>query len=279
VWRRSARAVYRAAIRRSAKRHRSAPTANEAMVFAPHPDDETLGCGGTIVLKRRLGAQVTIVAMTDGAAASGADAEGAGLKAVRQVELLEAARVLGVPAERLIFLEYPDGRLRDFRQDATDRVRALIESLRPVEIFVPYRHDGHPDHEATSEIVHAALRSLVGRFRVLVFEYPVWFLYHWPLVDAPVNGRIPLLSTLRSSGLRAARVFREFQANCDVSGVLDVKRDALERHRSQLTGSPSHPQWRSLAALSDGEFLELFLGDDELFHRADSSPSPAPRHR
>jgi LmbE family N-acetylglucosaminyl deacetylase len=36
------------------------------VVFSPHPDDETLGCGSTIIKKKRLGADVTIVFMTDG---------------------------------------------------------------------------------------------------------------------------------------------------------------------------------------------------------------------
>ena len=267
--RHAARALYLAAIRQAAASHRAIPSAGAAIVFAPHPDDETLACGGTIAAKRRLGAHVTIVEMTDGAASYGELADGERLKAIREVEALEAARVLGVRAQDLIFLAYPDGRLGDFREQATARVRTIIDELRPREIFVPYGRDGHPDHEATSAIVRAALSPPALRCDVLVYEYPVWFLHHWPLVDAPLNGRVPLLSTLRCSGLRAARVLREFRASSYIGGVIDVKRTALERHRSQVIGPSSNPNWRSLADLSDGEFLELFLGDYELFHRAE----------
>jgi LmbE family N-acetylglucosaminyl deacetylase len=267
--RHAARAVYLGAIGQVAACHCAIPTARAAIVFAPHPDDETLGCGGTIAVKRRLGAHVTIVEMTDGEAAYGELADRERLKAIRQAEAIEAAHVLGVRAQDLIFLAYPDGRLGDFQEQATKRVRTIIDAVRPREIFVPYGRDGHPDHEATSAIVHAALSPLTNPFELPVYEYPVWFLHHWPLVDAPMSGRVPLLSTLRCSGLRAVRVLREFRASSYVAGVLDVKRSALERHRSQVAGPSSNPDWRSLADLSNGEFLELFLGDYELFHRAD----------
>ncbi|HYZ15794.1 MAG TPA: PIG-L deacetylase family protein [Candidatus Acidoferrum sp.] len=267
--RRAARAVYLAALGHVAASHRAIPSEQPAIVFAPHPDDETLGCGGTIAVKRRRGAEVTIVYMTDGAAAYGESADHERLTTIRHSEALEAAQVLGVRARDLIFLGYPDGRLGDFREQAAARVQTIIDTRRPREIFVSYGRDGHPDHEATSAIVHAALRSCTTRFEPLVYEYPVWFLHHWPLVDAPFNGRVPLLSTLRWSGDRAARILREFQASSYVGAVLDVKRSALERHRSQVAGPSSNPKWRSLADLSNGEFLELFLGDYELFHRAD----------
>ena len=42
-----------------------------AIVFAPHPDDETLGCGGTIIKKRQAGAKISIVFMTDGRTSHG----------------------------------------------------------------------------------------------------------------------------------------------------------------------------------------------------------------
>jgi LmbE family N-acetylglucosaminyl deacetylase len=267
--RRAARAVYLAAIGQAAAYHRAIPSGRSAVVFAPHPDDETLGCGGTIAVKRQLGAQVTIVEMTDGAAAYGEVADREALTRIRQAEAIEAAHVLGVQAQDLLFLGYPDGRLGEFHEEATARVRTIIDTLRPREIFVSYGHDGHPDHEATSGIVHAALSSRTSRFEIRVYEYPVWFLHHWPLVDAPLNGRVPLLSTLRWSGSRAARVLGEFRASSYVAGVLDLKRRALARHRSQVAGPSSNPDWRSLADLSNGEFLELFLGDYELFHRAD----------
>jgi LmbE family N-acetylglucosaminyl deacetylase len=277
--RHAARAVYLGALGRVAALHRAIPTASAAIVFAPHPDDETLGCGGTIALKRQLGAHVTIVAMTDGGAAYGERGDHEQLKAIRQGEAIEAAHVLGVPAQDLIFLAYPDGRLGDFHEQATARVHTIIDAVRPREIFIPYRRDGHPDHEETSAIVHAALSPLATSFELLVYEYPVWFLHHWPLVDAPVNGRIPLLSTFRYSGSRAVRVLWDFRASSYVAGVLDVKRSALERHRSQVARPSSDPDWRSLAGLSNGEFLELFLGDYELFHRADVPHRRSPVER
>jgi LmbE family N-acetylglucosaminyl deacetylase len=263
--RRAARAAYRGAIGYAAAARAAVPTACSAVVFSPHPDDETLACGGTIALKRRLGAAVTIVEMTSGEAAYGDARDGERLKTTRRAEAVAASEVLGVQEDDLIFLAYPDGRLGDFVEQATARVRTIIEGIGPRELFVPYAHDGHPDHEATSAIVHAAVRHTADPAAFVVYEYPVWFLHHWPLVEGPV------LSTLRWNAARAVRIFRDFRTTSDVREVLEVKRNALAHHRSQLAGRASNSAWRSLAELSNGDFLELFLGDFELFHRVQAS--------
>src|SRR5947209_4351316 len=59
-----------------------------ALVFAPHPDDETLGCGGAIVRKKRAGAVVKIVVMTDGSASHPGQIDPDELKKLRAEEML-----------------------------------------------------------------------------------------------------------------------------------------------------------------------------------------------
>jgi LmbE family N-acetylglucosaminyl deacetylase len=224
------------------------------LVFAPHPDDETLGCGGTIALKRGAGSAVTIVVMTDGG------------DAVRRDEAIAAAKTLGVDERDVVFFDYPDRALAAFIDEATRRVGDLIDALQPQEIFIPYREDAHADHIATNRIVHAALAERVDDDVPLVYEYPVWHLCHWPLVDESAYGRFPVLSTLYWGARMAVKTVREFRVSTDLRAVLDVKRAALECHRSQVT--PSTSSTPSLADLFDGGFLPLFLDRYEIFHRA-----------
>ncbi|HLL52387.1 MAG TPA: PIG-L family deacetylase, partial [Myxococcaceae bacterium] len=115
----SAPGTMRAALRRlhrTALGHLGRPLGEEelrrgAMVFAPHPDDETLGCGGTILRKRRAGAEVRIAFLTDGAASHAHLVPREALRALREREALEAAGALGVEASRVCWLGFPDGEL------------------------------------------------------------------------------------------------------------------------------------------------------------------------
>src|SRR5207248_577693 len=64
-----ARRILRAIQARRLREWRADELGRSAIVFAPHQDDEVLGCGGTIVRKLRAGADVTVVFLTDGSAA------------------------------------------------------------------------------------------------------------------------------------------------------------------------------------------------------------------
>lgn len=75
-----------------------------AIVFSPLPDDETLGCGDTIIRKRKLGAEVSIIVMTDGRKSHPGLISGDELRSLRRSEALEAGRMLGVTDDDVIFL-------------------------------------------------------------------------------------------------------------------------------------------------------------------------------
>jgi LmbE family N-acetylglucosaminyl deacetylase len=234
------------------------------IVFAPHQDDETLACGGTISAKRDLGAPVRIVFMTDGATSHAQFMDAQDLVQIRNVEALDAVRTLGIAEEAVEFLGFPDGRLRSFHETAVARTLEILLRHQPDEVFAPYRWDGVTDHEATCDVVLEAVR-LAGR-EIRVFEYPVWFWNQWPWVSLRLgmNGTAAqdLLRTTRHYwGLRA---LREFRVCVPVSKYLDSKRQALSMYRSQMT--PLKVGWPILSDVSGGEFLENFFQDFETFH-------------
>ena len=97
-------------------------TPRRVLVLAPHQDDETLGCGGMIRIRRDEGAVVHVAFLTDGMT-SGAGEE---LVGVRRNEAESAMALLGVDGSQVTFLGFPDGALRPQAASATHDVLGLL---------------------------------------------------------------------------------------------------------------------------------------------------------
>lgn len=236
-----------------------------AIVFAPHQDDETLGCGGTILKKRGAGAPVTCVFLTDGATSHRRFMAEVELIRLRKQEAHAALAILGVGPEHTQFLDFPDSKLGQFHEAAVAKVVAILQRSSPEEVFVPYRADRTPDHEATYRIVSEAIGK-AGR-AVQVYEYPVWLWNQWPWV--------PLRLTANRDGLRAfvqiwrtrwgRKFLQEFRTGVFIGDVLAQKRQALNQHRTQMTVLQSNPAWPTLLDVSDGTWLDCFFQEYEVF--------------
>jgi LmbE family N-acetylglucosaminyl deacetylase len=144
-------------------------------VVAPHIDDETLGCGALIARLSRTH-EIHVVFATDGSQSpedpGGRAADRAALVAVREAEARVAMGVLGVPADRLHFLGFPDGRLRAHEVSFG---RTLVDALARLEVsdvLVPFRYDWHADHIAVHQAASTAVRR--GQLDARLFEYFVY---------------------------------------------------------------------------------------------------------
>lgn len=236
-----------------------------AMVFSPHFDDETLGCGGTILKKRRAGADVKIVFMTDGGKSHPGLMAEEELRAIRAREAGAAGRCLGLESSDLLFLGFQETKLKDLAAPATEKVKELIRRFRPPQVFVPYSGEpgvGSEDHGATHRIVSAALRE--SRRHGVVYEYPIWLWRHWPWVRLEPGRGV----TWRSSLIRGYRLLRDFRWRVEIGDLLGLKRAALDRYGSQMTRLVPGPDWPTLGDVSDGEFLECFFQGREIFRRS-----------
>lgn len=235
-----------------------------AVVFAPHPDDETLGCGGVLALKARKGHRPHVVVMTDGTASHSDRMSAIELAARRKQECLRAVGRLGVRPDDCSFLGFPDAELRHHKEAAVETVARLIEQQSPRHVFVPSRRDGLPDHVATFEIVSHALKR-VGK-PVEVFEYPVWLWQTWPWsASEPAIPR-----TFRELAV-AVRNTVELVVGCrirvDVRAVRELKLKALGEHRSQMQRPQDDEAWPVLADVDSGRFLARLTRDEETFRR------------
>lgn len=142
------------------------------LVFAPHPDDESLACGGLIQRAQQGGAVVFVVVATDGDANPwpqrliekrwrlGPDATRR-WGALRGNEARAALQTLGVKQDNTRFLHWPDQGLTTLlMEQGEERVallRDLIRQIRPTLVAMPSILDSHPDHSALAVLLKAAL--------------------------------------------------------------------------------------------------------------------------
>ena len=187
-------------------------------VLAPHPDDESLGCGGLLALLADAGAPTRVVVVTDGCGShpNSAAYPAERLRTLREAEARAAVDALGLDEAAVTFLRHADCGLPDEGTEAFDAAaRELAEALAGAEtVVVPWRRDPHCDHVGTWALACAAAARMDEPPRWI--EYPVWA---WPNADtdvAPQDGE--------------ARAWR-----LDIAPVLDRKRAAVAAHRSQTT--------------------------------------------
>lgn len=223
-----------------------------ALIVAPHPDDEALACGGTILRMRRLGTEVDIVFVTDGGRSHGPLVEVDELARRRQAEALAAAAVMQVDPGRVHFLGIGDSRLTAHAGTARQQIAAIIAARQPAQVFVSSGHDHHADHLAANAIVHAALSDVAAR--VPVYEYTVYLWSRWPWCGtSPAGVEYGGPQALLHGSRMTLRFMLRFRRFVRTEAVLADKRRALAAHASQtsevLPGGPNMQQW------SAGEFL------------------------
>lgn len=162
------------------------------LLVIPHPDDEVLGCGGLIAEASDLNLDVRIVYLTDGAASHRGSPTWPPdrLARVRRQEALQALDVLGVGAEDVLFLDWPDAAPNAPDSPAFGRSIGAISRWRnraPRSIWAPYINEDHCDHRAAWGLA-CAVRRLWTSSPPTMFEYLVWG-WNAPGVGERLRGR------------------------------------------------------------------------------------------
>jgi LmbE family N-acetylglucosaminyl deacetylase/serine acetyltransferase len=269
AWHGVRQAMLRAAWRRlrpsAAPRPQEAFDARSVLVLAPHPDDEAIGCAGTLLRHLAAGATVGVVYLTDGRRGSAAwqadlpaaerDALERRTAAARRIEAEDWAARMRRHANvddgrlRLHFLKGPDGELAAAPELAAALARVL-DAERPAWIYLPSPFDVHPDHVAARALLDAAAGRCTQPHRATLAHYELW---------AP---------------LPASRVV-------DITAQLAAKLDALAAHASQLGDTPHADavaglnRYRSLALPERRGAAEAFL--DEPWRPARARPAASSR--
>ena len=137
------------------------------LLFAPHPDDETLGCGGYVAKRIDDGYRVVIVVLTMGEKLFSSclkifvDPSPAEIRNMRRDETLQATAILGVPSADVLFLTYEDGTLAENTEAAIRQIIPMLHEMKPAEVLCTGPYEEHPDHQATSTIVQRACAQCI----------------------------------------------------------------------------------------------------------------------
>ena len=131
--------------------------ASRVVVFAPHPDDEVLGCGGALADLLDRGARLDVVLVTDGAAGARDAEERARIAAARMEESRRALDALG--GGTLHAGGFPDRGLGDRLGEVEALLARWLVEAAPDLVFAPSPVETHPDHRA----VAAALFRVAAR--------------------------------------------------------------------------------------------------------------------
>lgn len=188
-------------------------------IVAPHPDDETLGCGGAISLLCHKGYDVRVLVISDGTRShpNSRTYPAHALQSIRARETQTAMTMLGVNRSEITFLGLKDGSVPTLTSANFPTAKTLCQNYlrvaRPDTIFLPWRFDPHPDHRATWQLMKAAILGL--GLTPQTIEYPIW---DW---DLQQQTKVPHLDKI--AGWRL-----------DIGAALDSKLQAIGAYRSQL---------------------------------------------
>jgi LmbE family N-acetylglucosaminyl deacetylase len=207
------------------------PNATRVLVIAPHPDDEILGCGGTLYQLARQGAFIKVVIATNGAL-GGTKYDG-NLVKQREQESILAAQTIGVPEPT--FWGLPDRSLR-FNETLIDRITECLLAHQADAVFSPALTENHPDHQAVALATQEACRRLIYKNSLS----PTIFFYE---VSNPLAPNMLI----------------------DISNVAEVKLQAVRCFVSQLKMQPYDEQiiglnrFRSFTLGNRSQYAEAFL--------------------
>ena len=196
------------------------------LVVAPHPDDEILGCGGTLLRRKAEGgtlAWLIVSGMTEG--------EGWSLQQIRQrdEEIAKVASMVGF--DEVFNLRLPPARLDELPKGSlVSAFSAVFKSFAPEEVLVPHRGDVHSDHRVTYEAVAACAK---------------WFRY-------PSVRRVLAYEAVSETEFGLSRE-TAFQPNffVDIGVYLERKLEIMTVYDSELGEFPFPRSLRAIRALAE----------------------------
>jgi LmbE family N-acetylglucosaminyl deacetylase len=186
------------------------------VVVAPHPDDESLACGGLIAEACTQSRPTRVIVVSDGTGSHPASKTHptSRLRQLREAETEEAARELGLDPRNAVFLRLPDRFVPSAgpsAEEAIVKILACATEVNAEAIFVSWRQDPHCDHQASYRLARAVQRRLPN---VRLYEYAVW--------ASELDAATPIE--------RVRDGFRIY-----IGHTLEKKRRAIAAHRSQTS--------------------------------------------
>jgi len=137
------------------------------LVLAPHPDDEVIGCGGSIIKHKSAKDKVGVVCLTDGCRGSIKCNKDENLIKIRKNEMKNAHKFIGI--DESINLDLEDGKLKADETTVT-KIKDIILRIKPDAIYLPTLIDYHSDHIETSKILMLSLKGFDYSGKIITYE-------------------------------------------------------------------------------------------------------------
>ena len=209
------------------------------MCVLAHPDDESLGTGGTLAKYAAEGVETYLLTATRGERGRFGDSgECPGpeiVGATREAELFAAAKALGV--REVTLLGFPDGGLDTVDpEQAQGVIAAHLRRVRPhvVITFGPEGAYGHPDHIAISQLTTAAVvRAADGDYAVSKLYYIAWSVVTWTAYQSALKKLTTTVDGVEREVVPAPEW--EITTRIDTSAVWPTVLRAVQCHRTQMS--------------------------------------------
>ncbi len=199
---------------------------DKILIVSPHPDDETLGCGGTILKHVKTGNEVYWLIMTNifsGEQYSQKQVE------IRQDEIITVAREYRF--KKTFKLDFPASKLDIVpKAEIVKRVRQVISRVSPKLVYIPYKNDAHSDHGVTFDVAISAAKAFRSKSisRILAYEVISETEFAPPLKD---NAFIP-------------------NSFSDISGYIEQKIKIMRIYKSEIANHPFPRSVKNIKALA-----------------------------
>jgi LmbE family N-acetylglucosaminyl deacetylase len=186
----------------------------KVLVVAAHPDDEILGCGGTIAREIEKGYEVYILLLSKGVASRVPNKNKLNLEKNKLMnESKSALKIVGIKESNIFFGNFPDNKFDSVSLlDIVKFIESFIEKIKPNIIYTHYKDDLNIDHRKTFEAVITATRPIENYSVRKILSFEVLSSTEW------------------------AFNFKKFAPNIyvNIEDTINKKIEALRRYKSEI---------------------------------------------
>ncbi|MCI8610491.1 MAG: PIG-L family deacetylase [Dorea sp.] len=209
------------------------------LVISPHPDDETLGCGGAIVKMLSSSVDVAVVILT------GENSGGRikNISRIRKEEFMKARAVLGYSTFE--FLDYPDGQLESYQEKLNEQIHRLLIKQAPKLVLTPYLLDYPIDHQIANIALAQALKKAM-QTDIIIGMYEIWTPQTNPNCYLNITGEYP----------KKRMAMRCYQSQENYYKLID-KAESLSTFRAKLSMRQKVEHMECFKLLESNEYIKM----------------------
>ena len=135
---------------------------NKIIVIAPHPDDDILGAGGTLLKAKSLGAEVHIIYVTNGEPSESENIKEETLEVCKNAKFFPH------------FLNFEPNKINVYDDEAIKNITAIINKINPGAIFISFFLDNHVDHRSVNYLMYNCFNSNDFNNNIEIWSYQIY---------------------------------------------------------------------------------------------------------